>query len=65
MQRGSLSVYWSVKAGQERPAEEERMICPSLSVKFYMFFLNYKVVLDGRMHIIDNTPLTVIVIRQV
>lgn len=30
----SLSVYWSVKAGQWRPAEEERMICPLLSVGF-------------------------------
>lgn len=31
---GSLSVYWSVKAGQWGPAEEERMICPLLSAGF-------------------------------
>ncbi len=30
----SLSVHWSVKAGQWGPAEEERMICPLLSVGF-------------------------------
>lgn len=34
IERGSLWVYWSVKAGQRRPAEEERMICPLLTVGF-------------------------------